>query len=68
MKKKKNGKRRTIIYTLLLVLVVIGICFACIPLFKDLKFGLDLQGGFEILYKATRVGLIQKRAEMISAL
>ena len=55
MKKKKNGKRRTIIYTLLLVLVVIGICFACIPLFKDLKFGLDLQGGFEILYKATPI-------------
>ena len=25
-----------------------------IPLFKDLKFGLDLKGGFEVLYQVKR--------------
>ena len=30
-------------------------CLACIPLFKDLKFGLDLQGGFEILYQVDSI-------------
>ena len=51
-KKNKNGKKRVIINSLILTLVVVGICFLFIPLFKNLKFGLDLQGGFEILYKA----------------
>ena len=32
-----------------------GICFSFVPLFKNLKFGLDLQGGFEILYKAESI-------------
>ena len=51
MKKNKKGKGKVIRTTIILLLVVVGMCLACIPLFKDLKFGLDLQGGFEILYQ-----------------
>ena len=55
MKKKKNGKKRTILTSLILTLVVVLICFCFIPLFNNLKFGLDLQGGFEILYKVDSI-------------
>ncbi len=53
--KKKNGKKKTIITSLILTLLVVLICFLFIPLFSSLKFGLDLQGGFEILYKAESI-------------
>ena len=55
MKAKKNGKKRVIISSTILVLLMVGIGILFIPLFKNLKFGLDLQGGFEILYKATSI-------------
>ena len=55
MKTKKNGKKRVIISSIILVLLMVGIGFLFVPLFKNLKFGLDLQGGFEILYKATSI-------------
>ena len=55
MKKKNNGKKKVIITSIILVLLMVGIGFSFIPLFKDLKFGLDLQGGFEILYKVESI-------------
>ena len=55
MKKNKKGRNKVIRTTIILVLVVVGICFSFIPLFKNLKFGLDLQGGFEILYKVESI-------------
>lgn len=51
----KNVKRKVIITAAILILLVVGICFSFVPLFKNLKFGLDLQGGFEILYKADSI-------------
>ena len=38
-----------------------------VPLFKNLKFGLDLQGGFEILYKATSIDGSKMTNEKITA-
>lgn len=35
------------------MLVVAGVIGATTPLFKDVRLGLDLKGGFEILYQAT---------------
>ena len=55
MKKNKKGKGKVIRTTIILLLVVVGMCLACIPLFKDLNFGLDLQGGFEILYQVDSI-------------
>ena len=45
---KKNNLLNSILLTIGILVVVITIS---IPLLKDLKFGLDLQGGFEILYQ-----------------
>ena len=53
--KKKVSKKRVIIHSIILILLVVGISFLFIPLFNNLKFGLDLQGGFEILYKAESI-------------
>ncbi len=53
--KKKGDKKKVVLTTVFLCLVVVGICFLCVPLFKNLKFGLDLQGGFEVLYKVESI-------------
>ena len=53
--KSKNGKRNVIITAILMSLLAVVICLLFIPLFKNLKFGLDLQGGFEILYKVDSI-------------
>ena len=57
MKKKnnKNKKRNVIITTIVLLLITVGICFSFIPIFNNLNFGLDLQGGFEVLYKVESI-------------
>lgn len=55
MKKNNKGKGKVIRNAIFLVLLVVVFCFLCVPLFKNLKFGLDLQGGFEILYKVQSI-------------
>lgn len=67
MKKKKNGKKRVIVFSIILTLLVALICFLFIPLFKGLKFGLDLQGGFEIFYKAESIDGSKMNNEKITA-
>ncbi len=47
---KKNFAKRLLIF--LLVLIIFSLVY--IPLFKDMKFGLDLKGGFEVLYQVKR--------------
>ena len=37
-----------------------------IPLFKGLKFGLDLQGGFEILYKVDSLDGSEVTEDMVT--
>lgn len=54
-KNNRNGSGKTITTTVVLVLFVIVVGLLFIPLFKNLKFGLDLQGGFEILYKVESI-------------
>ena len=49
-------KKSSIIITIFLfIVIIVGVCFLFKPLFGGLKFGLDLQGGFEILYKAESI-------------
>ena len=67
MKKQKNGKSRVLVTSIFLVLLMVGICFLFIPLFNNLKFGLDLQGGFEILYKASSIDGSKMTNEKITA-
>ena len=65
--KKKNGKKKVIITSIVLVLLTVLICFSFIPLFSNLKFGLDLQGGFEILYKAESIDGSKMTNEKLTA-
>ena len=65
--KKKISKKKVIINSTILILLVVGICFLFVPLFKGLKFGLDLQGGFEILYKADSIDGSKMTKEKITA-
>lgn len=53
--KGKSKKKKVILTTTLLILITAVICYLFVPLFSSLKFGLDLQGGFEILYKAESI-------------
>ncbi len=67
MKKEKTGKKRVVITTTILLLLIVVICFLFIPLFKNLKFGLDLQGGFEVLYKAESIDGSKMTNEKLTA-
>ena len=51
MKKKQEIKKSTIKYWFLFIILIGMVGFFTPILFKNLKFGLDLQGGFEILYE-----------------
>ncbi len=65
--KKKTGKKKVVLLTTMLSLVIVGICFLLMPLFQNLKFGLDLQGGFEVLYKAESVDGSKMNSEKLTA-
>lgn len=68
MKKgNKNKKSKVIITTTIMVLIAVLICFLFVPLFKNLKFGLDLQGGFEILYKVESIDGSEMNSEKLKA-
>ena len=63
----KKGKKRVITSSIILLLLAVGIGFLFVPLFKGLKFGLDLQGGFEILYKAESIDGSKMTSEKLTA-
>jgi SecD/SecF fusion protein len=66
-KNKKNSKKKVILNSIILVLFSVAIGFLFVPLFNNLKFGLDLQGGFEILYKATSIDGSKMTNEKLTA-
>jgi len=53
--KVQKGKKKVITTSVILLLITIGMCFSFSPLFKNLNFGLDLQGGFEVLYEVKSI-------------
>lgn len=64
---KKEQKRRVIVSVSVMIAIIIGVCFALIPIFNDLKFGLDLQGGFEVLYKVESIDGSKMTKEKLTA-
>lgn len=62
--KKQHGVFKNIIFLFLLLLVV-GII--SIPIIKDIKFGLDLAGGFEILYRVDSVDGKDVTSDMVTS-
>ncbi len=47
----KNNKLKVAVGSLLLLIVMFVSGYFCIPIFKNINYGLDLQGGFEVLYE-----------------
>ena len=47
----KNKKVKVILGTLVILIVMFVSGYLCVPLFKNINYGLDLQGGFEVLYE-----------------
>ena len=64
---KKEKKRKVISATIILFLFVVGISFSFIPIFKNLNFGLDLQGGFEVLYQVESIDGSKMTKEKLTA-
>lgn len=67
-KAKKTKRKKGIISKSLLVTVAcVLICLCLIPIFKDLKFGLDLKGGFEVLYKVESIDGSKMTSDKVTA-
>lgn len=49
--KSKNNKLKVTIGTVLCLIVFAVSAYLIFPIFKNINYGLDLQGGFEVLYK-----------------
>ena len=64
---KKDHKKKVLVASSILILLVIGVCFSFIPIFKNLNFGLDLQGGFEVLYKVESIDGSKMNKEKLTA-
>ena len=47
-------KKKFIKRLLMFLVVIAAFSLVYVPLFKDMKFGLDLKGGFEVLYQVKR--------------
>ena len=63
-----KAKRKNFISATLISLLVLAICvISLLPLFKETKFGLDLQGGFEILYKVSSTDGSEVTDDMINS-
>lgn len=63
-----KAKRKNFISATLISLLVLAICaISLLPLFKETKFGLDLQGGFEILYKVSSTDGSKVTDDMINS-
>lgn len=50
-KRKQNKKTKLGVLIVSLIIIVAGTIAMIFPLFRSLSFGLDLQGGFEVLYQ-----------------
>lgn len=60
-------KKAVLLKTGLLIIIAAIVCFTVIPLFKSLNFGLDLQGGFEILYEVTPIDGSEMNSDILNA-
>lgn len=61
-KKTSHGLARK---TIMMMLWIVIICCAFVPLLKSLKFGLDLKGGFEVLYQVKSIDGSEVTEDMV---
>ncbi len=63
----KERKSKVILSTITMLIFIAVILLGLVPIFKDLKFGLDLQGGFEVLYKVESIDGSKMTQEKLTA-
>ncbi len=64
----KKARRKSFVGALFATILIAVICSVSLyPLFKSTKFGLDLQGGFEILYKIDSIDGGKVTSDMINS-
>lgn len=59
-------KSRIVAFLLIIVLLAAGISTTVNGVLKDIKLGLDLQGGFEVLYEVNELKEGQKLHQKLS--
>lgn len=65
---KKNKKKESLFTSICIcILIVLISIMGLIPLIKDLNFGLDLAGGFEVLYKVDSLDGKKVTSDMIDS-
>lgn len=64
MKKDKKSLFKSILY-IVIILLVVGVCSP--TLLKNQKFGLDLQGGFEVLYEVKSIDGEEVTKDMVTS-
>ena len=64
---KKDKKISIIKYVLLLLFILVGIGVTTPMLAKNLKFGLDLKGGFEVLYHVDSINGEKMNSSMVES-
>lgn len=47
----KKNKVKVMFGIIILFIILFASAYLCVPIFKNINFGLDLQGGFEVLYQ-----------------
>ena len=61
----KNKKIKTILGILSCMIVLVLSSLLCIPIFKNINYGLDLQGGFEVLYQIEQKDETELTTDMV---
>lgn len=67
MKKQQGNKKGLFKYSLYITIILAIIALLTPILFKDLKFGLDLQGGFEVLYQVKSIDNSEVTSDMVTS-
>ena len=60
-------KNKFIKKLIMTIVALVCVCFISISLFKGMKFGLDLQGGFEILYQVNSIDDTEVTNDMVKS-
>lgn len=68
MNDKKMNKKTSFLSSILIALVIIIVAsLSLFPLIKNVKFGLDLAGGFEVLYKVNSLDKKEVTKDMVNS-
>ena len=67
-KNKKQGGIKGYLKPIIIIILLIALVILATPLiFKNLKYGLDLQGGFEVLYKIDSIDGKKVTEDMVTS-